>query len=348
MTQKYKTAETILRGTGINILNAAIIIRSIIDSKNYRVSLDNFSYCKKIAEFGGFHFAEAPKKSLHEVFAEYEASKSELKPESLKDIRKLGKRILRKNPGIEGAGVAELRRNEIESVLERAFETPSQFNKGRMMLHGLFNFALRREYCEKNPVSLIPKKRVIEKEIRALSMAEIRSLYECSEKLFNAECLAGFALMLWAGIRPREVRALRWSDVDLRENIITIRSKNSKTGGTRHVTILPALKRILLARQRERQELITPPNWEQKWRKIRASAGFETSWQQDVLRHTFATYHAKFFKNLPRLQMEMGHCNLSLLRSRYINMRDITKRDAKDFFAFFSKKNPACKSASAG
>ena len=138
--------------------------------------------------------------------------------------------------------------------------------------------------------------------------------------------------MLWAGIRPKEVRRLRWKDIDLTENIITITSQNSKTGGTRHITILQVLKKILLQHQKADETQITPPNWDNKWRYVRKHADLQAKWQQDVLRHTFASYHAKQFKNFPQLQLEMGHHNLSLLRSRYINMQGISKKSAKDFF----------------
>ena len=53
---------------------------------------------------------------------------------------------------------------------------------------------------------------------------------------------------------------------------------------------------------------------------------------QDVLRHTYASYFAKRFKDLPRLQLNMGHHDLSLLRSRYINMRGISNLEATSFF----------------
>ena len=56
-------------------------------------------------------------------------------------------------------------------------------------------------------------------------------------------------------------------------------------------------------------------------------------WQQDVLRHTFASYHLKHFKNLVQLQIEMGHSTPDLLRTRYLNMRDITKEHARLFWS---------------
>ena len=49
-----------------------------------------------------------------------------------------------------------------------------------------------------------------------------------------------------------------------------------------------------------------------------------------VCRHSFATYHAVLFRNLPELQLEMGHRDTSLLRSRY--MVPAHRRDAVAFW----------------
>ena len=50
------------------------------------------------------------------------------------------------------------------------------------------------------------------------------------------------------------------------------------------------------------------------------------------MRHTYASFYAKRFKDLPRLQLNMGHSNQILLRHRYINMRGISRLEAKEFF----------------
>ena len=197
------------------------------------------------------------------------------------------------------------------------------------MLHGLFEFALKREWCDKNPIKLIEKQKVIEKEIIPLSNAQTESILKNAKK---RDCLPAVGLLLFAGIRPREVRRLKWKDIDLEEGFITVRSQCSKTGGVRHVEIMPALKRILAKYKKEGESAICPPDWNRKWKNIREESGFKGTWVQDVLRHTYASYFAKRYRDLPRLQLNMGHRDLSLLRSRYVNMVGIKKSDAKAFF----------------
>ena len=208
----------------------------------------------------------------------------------------------------------------------------SQFNKGRTMLHGLFEFAIRREWCDKNPIKRIERKKVIEKEILPLKLSETKRLITTAQRE-SPNCAVAAALLVYTGIRPREVRRLTWRDIDTEEKTITVRSQCSKTGGVRQVEIPPVLNRLLIAHSSELKEgKICPTDWQRRWRKIRDNSGFRGRWVQDVLRHTYASFHAKRYTDLPRLQLNMGHRDLSLLRSRYVNMHGISRADAKCFF----------------
>lgn len=133
-------------------------------------------------------------------------------------------------------------------------------------------------------------------------------------------------------MRPREVVRLTWRDIDTEEKTITVRSLCSKTGGVRQVEIPPVLNRILLPNVEPRERKVCPPNWQRRWRRIRDASGFRGRWVCDVLRHTYASFHAKRYSDLPRLQLNMGHRDQSLLRSRYVNMSGITTADVRAFF----------------
>lgn len=47
---------------------------------------------------------------------------------------------------------------------------------------------------------------------------------------------------------------------------------------------------------------------------------------------TFASNYAAYFRHLPTLQLEMGHRDLSLLQSRYLNPRHTPPREARRFW----------------
>lgn len=269
--------------------------------------------------------------SIADGFALYLKSKQHLRPDSVRDIRCIGSRLLQTNPELARRNFSELSVSECEDWLNAAFHTNPQFNKARAMLHGLFEFALRREWCDKNPIKRIERKKVVEKEIQPLKLAETKRLIKTAQNE-SPEYAVVAALLVYTGIRPREVRRLTWRDIDTAEKTITVRSQCSKTGGVRQVEIPPVLNRFLIAHKSESSSYICPMDWQRRWRKIRDNSGFRGRWVCDVLRHTYASFHAKNYADLPRLQLNMGHRDLSLLRSRYINMHGISRAEAKSFF----------------
>lgn len=332
MTNENFLAEALLAGKGISLLDAARLICNALDAKPSRCALSDVQFCSNIIETGKRHIRKV-EMSVCGGFALYLGTKTHLRAESFRDIRYLGNRLLKANPDFAKHNFSELSISDCEKWLSEAFATPSQFNKARAMLHGLFEFALRREWCEKNVVKLIERKKVVEKEIKPLTLSQTSRLLKTAKRKPYSDCLAAVGLLLLAGIRPREVRRLKWCDIDLDENFIIVRSVCSKTGGVRQVEICPALKKFLRELKNEPDSHICPPNWARRWRKIRDASGFKGIWTQDVLRHTYASYHAKCFRDLPRLQLNMGHREQSLLRSRYVNMSNISHADAQKFFS---------------
>ncbi len=358
MNTILNSAKEVLGGAGISVLDSARYIRNILDSKPAGGKLTDAQFVLKVIEVG-LRNIRTKEMSLADGFAIYLKSKQHLRPDSIRDIRCIGNRLLRTKPAFGKRNFSELSVSECEEWLNAAFHTDnqfkrsaneispqakdpkgetahkvsaSQFNKGRTMLHGLFEFAIRREWCDKNPIKRIERKKVIEKEILPLKLSETKRLITTAQRE-SPNCAVAAALLVYTGIRPREVRRLTWRDIDTEEKTITVRSQCSKTGGVRQVEIPPVLNRLLIAHSSELKEgKICPTDWQRRWRKIRDNSGFRGRWVQDVLRHTYASFHAKRYTDLPRLQLNMGHRDLSLLRSRYINMHGISRADAKCFF----------------
>ena len=308
MDKNTQSALTLLNGHRVTLLDAARLIRNTLDSFSKESGLTPVQFCAKVISTGLRHIRNE-EMSIKDGLLLYLETKRELRPDSLRDIRYLGNRLIKSNPKLGRTYFSELKVADCEQYLSSTFKTPSQFNKARTMLYGLF-----------------------EKEIVPLTNTQAESLLKSAKVQKNSECLPAVGLLLFAGIRPREVRRLKWKDIDLEEGFITVRSQCSKTGGVRHVEIVPTLKRILTKYKSDDESAICPPNWRRKWKNIREESGFKGTWVQDVLRHTYASYFAKLFRDLPRLQLNMGHRDLSLLRSRYINMRGITALDARAFF----------------
>ena len=331
MNNEITLARKILNGSEIGVLDAVRLVKNILDTKVSGTNLSDLQYCAKVI-YAGLRNARQKNMQVGMAFSLYLEKKRHLRADSLREILYLGNRLFRAKPENKLRNFSDFSVSYCEEWLDSAFSTPSQFKKARTMLHGFFEFAVRREWCDRNPVKLIERKKIVEQEIIPLKFAETRRLIDTARKE-NTNCAVVAAVLAYSGIRPCEVRRLCWNDIDFEENIITVRSICSKTGGVRQVEIVPALRQVLKeCRFYANDKKICPSGWEYRWRKIRNNAGFRGKWVQDVLRHTYASFHVKRYADMPRLQLNMGHRDLSLLRSRYVNMRGISKSDAMAFF----------------
>lgn len=328
MNNEIITALELLKNTGVSIVDAARLVKNILDAKPIESKFSNVQYCAKVIDVGTKNIRNQEMSFSKGFKRYYEVKLQSLRPDSLRDIRILGRRLMRNCSRLSKLNFSEFKRCDCEKWLTSTFKTPSQFNKSRAMLHGLFQFAIRQEWCDKNPTKLIEKKRIVEKEITPLSLHEAQLLLNNATK----SCSAAVGLLTLAGLRPNELRRIEWNDIDIQENSIKVRAQCSKTGGVRHIEICPALKRVLADSEKTNTK-VCPKGWKQKWKIIRENSGFKGKWTQDVLRHTYASFHAKCFHDLPRLQLNMGHRDINLLRSRYVNMHQISETNAKKFFA---------------
>lgn len=247
---------------------------------------------------------------------------------TLRDLRHFVRRMLR----VEGVAERPLRgmsTRECRELLEKAFGgSEHSFNKGRAILHSIFAYGQRQEWCRENPVSRIEAKRILEKEIVPLSPQEVQRLEQTAQQPEHREMRFSLHLLLYNGVRPQEVARLRERDIQQEQRRVIIPPTGSKTGGGR---VLPLRKK----KQLHGVVLSIPLNWQKRWRALRRAAGF-TDWQPDVCRHTFASYHAAYFRDLGALQLEMGHRSTDLLRSRYLNLPQV--KQAKVYWEGVAKR----------
>ena len=263
-----------------------------------------------------------------------ESKKDRLRPVSLKGLRTLTGKLLRDRPDLARRQVRGLDATSCREWLNGSFRTPRRFLNGRAALSAVCSHAIRRGWAERNPTAGVDIPVIKERRIAALPVQACSLLLRLAGDMHHGECLAAAGIMLFAGIRPAEVERLRWKHVCLEDKVISIPPQHSKTGGARHVSLQPALSSILKRVRRPADMPVTPANWKQKWRQVRArfSALTGRPWQADVLRHTFASYHARQFRDFSSLQMDMGHSSLSLLRTRYLNMEGISRRESAAFW----------------
>ena len=239
------------------------------------------------------------------------AARSGRRPTTRRDLRHYMRRFLRYK-GVAERPLRDMSTKECTKLLqETCGSCASTYRKGRMILHSIFEYGIRQEWCDSNPVARIKAPAEEEKTIQPLTLEEVRRLEETAQKPEHRAMRLSLKLMLYCGVRPTEVSRLQpEKDIDWKGRELIIRPQTSKTGGGR---VIPLRK---VARLGEQDRLI-PGNWLKRWRQLRQEAGF-TDWRADACRHTFASYHARHFRNLPALQLEMGHSDSSLLQTRYV------------------------------
>ena len=167
------SAQEVLGKAKVSVLDSARFVRNILDAKPKDSKLTDTQFILKVIEVGLRHM-RTKELSIADGFALYLKSKQHLRPDSIRDIRCIGNRLLRTKPEFGGRNFSELSVSECEECLNAAFATNPQFNKPRAMLHGLFEFALRRELYDKNPIKLIERRKVVEKEIQPLKLSETK------------------------------------------------------------------------------------------------------------------------------------------------------------------------------
>lgn len=319
--EEAKAALVLLKSTGVPLLEAAQVACEAIKAGRGRVTR-----ARKCITIGAEELRQQEHTVSFEtaVAAALEARK-ERRARTLYDFRYFARRFMKRCKGLANRRVRAIRPRECAEYIEMAFDTPRQRQKARLVLSGIFSTAMRRGWCSDNPVTRVEVPHVKEMHIDVLTPEEIKRLLTAARQYHGGSCLAAVGMMLYAGIRPHEVARLSWNEVDLQAGTISILPRHSKTGGARMVTIHRPLAALLKACRSN--GLICPAQWLRHWRELRRQAGFG-SWVPDVLRHTFASYHLRYFKSYSELQYETGHRDSSLLRTRYVSMARVSHAEA--------------------
>ncbi len=331
-----KAAGVLLSGTGVSLLDAARLALELQEAVHAVCAQDRSSMalCRHVIRLGAEAYAAESRTVSFRVAVEQSLkSRSGRRGRTLLEITQCCRRVLRTCPELADMPVRRIGSDFCRELIYQAYTTPTTQRKARCLLHGIFEFCVRRGWCAVNPLVAVDVPRVREKPVNPLTIEEVRRLLSVARTPKHLPCAAAVGLMLWAGIRPTELTRLRWGDIRVDDRVVTVEACHSKTGGARQVTLYPVLIRWLrvVAPFRLPQAHIVPRAWLRRWRMLRKEAGF-TEWMPDALRHTFASYHLKHFGDYKALQIDMGHGDTQLLRTRYLGMRGITSAGAAEFW----------------
>lgn len=217
--------------------------------------------------------------------------------------------------------------------------SPARFNHPYQNLSSFFNWAIKQDFINKNPLTTqgIKKKRD-DGNIKPASIEDVKTLLDS----FDKSNYAGFRnytitlVMLDTGIRTSELIRLKNEDYDATAKQIIISKHISKTRKHRVVylstTTCNALNTLLKVKPKEWNNWLFPTREGEQMR----TEGLDTEFRRQCekigikftpyqLRHTFATYFVANGGDIFTLQELMGHSDIRMTK-RYTEIDGTAKR----------------------
>jgi integrase/recombinase XerD len=223
----------------------------------------------------------------------------------------------------------EVSASEIEEQLQGM--SASVRNAFLRYLKAVFNFGIRRGWCNDNPIKRIDMQRVRMRR-QILSNSQVRGLLHtvCKDDL---ELLTYHLLCIFSGIRPEEVCRLNWTNINMAEHFVEVPDESAKTEIRRIVEMEPLLIEWLnyfVSRGGNTIGAVTPKrNLRKRLRALRKTAKVDP-WPQDAPRRTFASNWLAVNHDVNRLNNLMGHTSPAMLWRHY--HRAVTQQNATEFW----------------
>jgi len=185
-----------------------------------------------------------------------------------------------------------------------------------------FSWLVREGYIEKSPSSVV--QRPINDDCAPPKIFSVEEAVKLLRTAFRLDppYAKYFAIGLFAGIRPNEIDRL--TEEGISERYIEITAATAKCRKRRLVNVLPNLKDWL----KVSEETPLKNKRRRKWAIIKAAG---ISWSQDIMRHSYASYHLAQFESADKTALEMGHRDTQMLFRHYREL--VTKEEAQAYWA---------------
>jgi len=191
----------------------------------------------------------------------------------------------------------------------------------RAQIHNFCEFLVREKYLSRNFVDDIePPKVTHDGKVTTITVEQVLKLLQVAavapvgRKGVKGAMLPYFACCVLSGVRPDEARRLKrdWMWFSKENRVITgFRAKTSKKSRT--IEISSELVEIL---EFCRKLGYGPSHFtDVAFESIRREAGVYDLWDNDILRHTYASHHYACMRDMKWLEKNMGNSEGVLLRS---------------------------------
>lgn len=194
----------------------------------------------------------------------------------------------------------------------------------------LFNFAVKEDFVEKNPVEKIDRPTVPFQKPHVLSPSDFEILLRRCYKNQWFDRLTVYVLVGFCGIRVEEASRLRWTEIDLQRQIVEVPATVAKKASFRNNRIPPnAMEWLRAVEDKRRTGPIIGANW--KSLLVSTVRFCPIDYRQNCIRHSFCSYALAGGWPLADVVAYMGHSGSpSMIFSHYRNV--VSEEDAKRWF----------------
>ncbi len=181
----------------------------------------------------------------------------------------------------------------------------------------VFAYAVHRGLIDENPFRKVKKPRVEAKDgVEVFTPEQMSALLKAA----HSDWLPALAIGGFAGLRPDEIGRLEWKEIHLDTGFIEVTARKAKGGQRRRlVPICPNLRAWLKAYSKKSGRVVTSKKGlEDRTKRQMAmkDAGIER-WPNDVLRHSFASYHLALHRDINETALQLGHTSTAMLFRHY-------------------------------
>jgi integrase len=237
--------------------------------------------------------------------------------------------------------MTQINRSQLYRIVESIkWKSPKSKKNSLIPLRGVFNLYFMNHSADANPMSKFQTK-LPKKDPNPLSQRERDRVLEYMKQNYDVRISAYFTTAFFTGLRPEEIIAVRWSDID--EDFATLRIQRVRTfrGSERAGTKTGDERAVdLVAEAREAIKLMHPytggsmdndifqnPLTGRPWHDERAQR--DTYWKPAMqgcglsargaykTRHTFATVALMNGVNPSYIAAQLGHANSQLVHTTY-------------------------------
>ena len=247
------------------------------------------------------HRSQLEIKTVAEVVEEFilDRQKHQLSLLYLRDLR------VRLNRFIKAfqCPISSLHTTEIERFLD-SLKVSLRTRKNFVTTLGtLFNFARAKGYLSRSHpgVSEVTRSRRQAREIHIFTPEELATLLHRAP----LGLVPTLAIGAFAGIRSEEIKRLDWSDVNLAEGFIQIKSSTAKTKVRRLAPLPDNLQEWLEAFAQEEGPVCPYQNLSNAFLKLARRSGVE--WKRNALRHSFISYRVARLQDVSKVALEAGN-----------------------------------------